>query len=133
MDSASLQTWTSVEHLKMMVLQIIHVSIKTSLPGILFLPGIHEIVFLMENVLFSLIFFLLQWIYNTVLVPNVQKNDSVLYLYIFQIIFHYKLLQDIEYSSLSLHWRNVNWCSPYGKQYGSSFKKKKKSRNRVAI
>jgi len=36
--------------------------------------------------------------YNVVLVPNVQQNDSV---YIYKhILFHYHLLQDIEYSSL---------------------------------
>ena len=39
-------------------------------------------------------------VYN---VSGVQQSDSVLYIHIyilFQIIFHYKLLQDIEYSSL---------------------------------
>ena len=42
-----------------------------------------------------------------VLIPIIQQSDSYIYVYInihiyilFQIIFHYRLLQDIEYSSL---------------------------------
>ena len=35
------------------------------------------------------------------LVSSVYQSDSVIHLYIlFQILFHYRLLQDIEYSSL---------------------------------
>ena len=48
-------------------------------------------------------FFLIEvsLIYNVMLVSGVQQTDSVLYIYIFfQILFHYRLLQDIEYSSL---------------------------------
>ena len=33
-------------------------------------------------------------------VSDVQPSDSILYMYIFLILFHYRLLQDIEYSSL---------------------------------
>ena len=36
-----------------------------------------------------------QLIYNVVLVSGVQQSDSVVY-----ILFHYRLSQDIEYSSL---------------------------------
>ena len=59
--------------------------------------------------MFSLLYFLLsfikEWsIYNIVLVSSVQYNDSYTYLhifiYIFQILFPYKLLQNIEYHSL---------------------------------
>ena len=43
-------------------------------------------------------------IYNAVLVLSVQKSDSVIhayiYIFLFQIIFHYRLLQIIEHSSL---------------------------------
>ena len=43
-------------------------------------------------------------IYNVVLVSGVQQSDSVICIYIyqffFQILSHYRLLQDIEYSSL---------------------------------
>ena len=46
-------------------------------------------------------------IYNVVLVSGVQKSESDIYMCIyihidilFQILFHYRLLQDIEYSSL---------------------------------
>ena len=42
-------------------------------------------------------------IYNVVLVSGVQQSDSVIHTYIyilFPILFHYGLLQDIEYSSL---------------------------------
>ena len=45
----------------------------------------------------------MQLIYNVVLVPGVQHSDSVTHTYIsilFHILFHYNLLQDIEYSSL---------------------------------
>ena len=39
--------------------------------------------------------------YNIVLSSAVQPSDSVTHMYIlFQILFHYRLLQDIEYSSL---------------------------------
>ena len=40
------------------------------------------------------------------LVSDVQQNDSVIYIF-FQIIFHYRLLQDVEYSSLCY---TVNSC-----------------------
>ena len=58
--------------------------------------------------LFILIFIGVQLIYNVVLVSGVQQSDSVMYIkcmyiyvYIgFQILFHYKLLQDTEYGSL---------------------------------
>ena len=40
-------------------------------------------------------------IYNVVLVSVVQQNDSIICIYIhFHILFHYRLLQDIEYDSL---------------------------------
>ena len=40
-------------------------------------------------------------IYNIVLVSDIQQSDSVIHIYIlFQILFDYGLLQDIEYSSL---------------------------------
>ena len=38
-------------------------------------------------------------IYNVVLVSDVQKSDSYIYI-LFQILFHFRLLQDIDYSSL---------------------------------
>ena len=42
-----------------------------------------------------------QLIYNVVLVSGVPQSDSVMHIYIFfQVIFHYRSLQDIEYSSL---------------------------------
>ena len=44
-----------------------------------------------------------QLIYNDALISVVQQNDSVIDIYnvyIFQILLQYKLLQDIEYSSL---------------------------------
>ena len=42
-----------------------------------------------------------QLIYNVVLVSGVQQSDSDIHMYIlFQILFHYRLLQGIEYSSL---------------------------------
>ena len=122
MDSASLQTWASVEHLKMMVLQIIRVSIKTLLPGIL-------IAFLMENVLFSLIFFLLKYSRFTILCQFQTYSKVIqfcIYIYfkLFSIIGYCKILNIVP--CLLQHWRNVNWCSHYGKQYGSSLKKKQK-------
>ena len=41
------------------------------------------------------------WIYNVVLISAAQHSDSVTRVYIpFQILFHYGLSQDIEYSSL---------------------------------
>ena len=45
--------------------------------------------------------------YNIVLVSDVWQGDSVIYMYFFQIIFHYRLLQDIEYCSLCC---TVNLC-----------------------
>ena len=53
-----------------------------------------------------LVFFLIEMypIYNTVLVSGVQPSDSVIHFFIF---FHYRLLQDIEYSSLCY---TVNPC-----------------------
>ena len=47
---------------------------------------------------FSLFQTELSVIYNTVLVSGVQQSDP--YIYVFQILFHYKLLQDTEYSFL---------------------------------
>ena len=44
-----------------------------------------------------------QLTYNVVLISAVQQSDSVLHIYIyiiFQILFHYRLLQDTEYSTL---------------------------------
>ena len=43
--------------------------------------------------------FLLRLIYKVLLVSSVQQSDSVIYIF-FQILFHYSLLQDVEYSSL---------------------------------
>ena len=37
---------------------------------------------------------------NVVLVSGVQQSDSVIHVYLFQVIFPYRLLQNIEYSSL---------------------------------
>ena len=48
-------------------------------------------------ILFCL-FFKVELIYNVVLVSGVQQSDSVKIL--FQILFHYSLLQDIEHSSM---------------------------------
>ena len=39
-------------------------------------------------------------IYNVVSVSSVQQIDSVIHIHFFQILFHYRLLQGIEYSSL---------------------------------
>ena len=40
-------------------------------------------------------------IYSVVLVSAVEQSDSVIYMYIlFEIVFHYGLSQDIEYSAL---------------------------------
>ena len=59
--------------------------------------------------LFLVFLFLIegQLIYNVVLISSVQQSDLVIYIYInthmyivFQILFHYRLLQDIEYNSL---------------------------------
>ena len=63
-------------------------------------------------------FFLIkvELIYNVVLVSSVQQSDSVLYIYIyiyiyiylpFQILFHYRLLQDIEYRFPVLYSRSL--------------------------
>ena len=58
---------------------------------------------------FRKIFIEVYLIYNIVLVSGVQQNESDVYMYvyiyahiyaIFQIISHYKLLQDFEYCSL---------------------------------
>ena len=38
-------------------------------------------------------------IYSVLLVSGVQQSDSVIHMF-FQILFHYRLLQNIEYSSL---------------------------------
>ena len=47
--------------------------------------------------------------YDIALVSGVQQSDSVMYTHIlFQIIFHYRLLQDIEYISLC---HTVGLCS----------------------
>ena len=52
-------------------------------------------------ILFVYFFIEVELIYNVVLVSSVQQSDSVIHIYIlFQILFHYRLLQDIEYSSL---------------------------------
>ena len=57
----------------------------------------------------KIFFFLaeLQLIYNIVLVSGIQQSDSAIYVSVFiyiyillQILFHHRLLQDIEYSSL---------------------------------
>ena len=52
-----------------------------------------------QSCILILIFFEVQLIYKVVLVSSVQQSDSVIYI-LFQILFHYRLLQDIEYSSL---------------------------------
>ena len=47
------------------------------------------------------IFIEIYLIYNIVLVSGVQHSDSVtyvIYIHIFQIVFHYRLLQDAEYT-----------------------------------
>ena len=42
-----------------------------------------------------------QLIYSVVLVSGIQQSDSVIYIDVdFQILFHYRLLQDNEFSSL---------------------------------
>ena len=54
------------------------------------------------------VFIFMDLIYNIVLVSGIQQRDSDIYIYIyiyiffffFQIIFHYRLLQHIEYCSL---------------------------------
>ena len=50
------------------------------------------------------IFIEIYLIYNAVLVSNVQQSDSIIHKYtnifLFYILLHYRLLQDIEYSSL---------------------------------
>ena len=53
-------------------------------------------------------FFLIevQLIYSIVLLSSIQQSDSYIYI-LFQIVFHYRLLQDIEYSSLCY---TVNPC-----------------------
>ena len=63
-----------------------------------------------HSFLFFFLSFLLievQLMYSIVLVSGVQQGDSVVYMYSFQIIFHYKLLQGIEYFSLCC---TVNPC-----------------------
>ena len=52
---------------------------------------------------FCIFFIEVELIYNVVLVSGVQQSDSVIHTYIsifFQILFPYRLLQNIEYSSL---------------------------------
>ena len=46
-----------------------------------------------------------QLVYNAVLISGVQQSDSVFNF--FSDSFHYRLLQDIEYSSLSLDSRSL--------------------------
>ena len=57
---------------------------------------------------FKLLKIEIQLIYNVVLISGIQQSDSVIHTYIyiyiyllFQILFHYRLLQDTEYRSLS--------------------------------
>ena len=55
--------------------------------------------------LFYFIFIEILLIYNVVLVSSVQQSVSVIHIYVykyvlFQILFHFRLLQDNEYSSL---------------------------------
>ena len=52
--------------------------------------------------MFFLIYFIeVHLIYNIVLISAVKQSGSVIHIYIlFQILFHYRLLQDIEYNSL---------------------------------
>ena len=45
--------------------------------------------------------------YNIVFISGVQQSDSVIHIEFFQIIFHYRLLQDIECISLCY---TVNAC-----------------------
>ena len=68
------------------------------------------------------IFFEVQLIYNVVLVSTTQPSDSVIHVYtyiriLFQIVFPYRLLQNIECSSLYYiggpYWkRSLYRCSP---------------------
>ena len=56
-------------------------------------------------ILFFLISIGVQLIYSVVFISAVQQNDSVIHIYIyiyffFYIFFHYRLFQDIEYSSM---------------------------------
>ena len=78
---------------------------------------------------------------NVVLVSGVQQSDSVIHIHVpilLQIFFPFRLLHNIEQSSLcyivdagegvqrrepsSTVGGNVNWCSLYGKKYGTSSK-----------
>ena len=47
------------------------------------------------------------------LISAVQQSDSVMHMYIFffQILFHYGLLQDIEYSSILLFIPYILFCT----------------------
>ena len=65
-----------------------------------------------------LIFIEIQLIYNLVLVSGVQQSDSYIYI-LFQILFHYKLLQDIEYSSQQKQKTHRHRKQNYGYQKGS--------------
>ena len=62
------------------------------------------VAFIFEIIIF---YFLLKYsCYQVVLLSGVQQSDSVIHIHIsiyviFQILFHYRLLQDIEYSSRS--------------------------------
>ena len=71
-----------------------HVAVQLSQAHLLKRPSfLHFIFFFIE----------IQLIYNVVLVSSVQQRDSVIHIYIytfFYILFHYKLLQDIQYSFL---------------------------------
>ena len=55
-------------------------------------------------------FFLLRYmlIYNTVIILGTQQSNSEMYMYFFiSILFHYRLLQDIEHSSLCYYCLSV--------------------------
>ena len=61
-------------------------------------------IFLVTSIIYLFIYlFGVELIYNVVLVSGVQQSNSVIHMHIyilFPILFHYRLLQDIEYSSL---------------------------------
>ena len=71
-----------------------------------------------QHVYVALVFFKIEvyLIYNVVSISGIQQSDSVIQIYIyisyiyknvFQILFHFRLLQELEYSSL---WYLVEFC-----------------------
>ena len=50
---------------------------------------------------YGILYFIdLSLIYNVLLISAKQQNDAIIHTYSFNILFHYGLLQDIEYTSL---------------------------------